>query len=153
MPSSDEPDPKNLALRSYGTLNPCPEQVRDEHFRDSDFFDPRDLVQVRYEMLRRVRVEGRPVSETAAGFGVSRPTYYKANKDFEADGLAGLVPRKRGPKGGHKLTAEVVGALQAALTEDPSLDAAALAELAHTRFGVLVHPRSVQRALVASKKK
>jgi hypothetical protein len=32
----------------------------------------------------------------------------------------GLVPKKCGPRGGHKLTDEVVDALEQALAEDPS---------------------------------
>jgi hypothetical protein len=35
---------------------------------------PRDLVQVKYEMLRRVRVDGHSVSQSATGFGLSRPS-------------------------------------------------------------------------------
>ena len=39
-------DPKAEALRQSRTLNPRPEAVTDEVFAGSDFFDPRDLVQV-----------------------------------------------------------------------------------------------------------
>jgi len=55
----EQPDPKRDALRSVGALHPDPASVEDEHFSKNDFFDRRDLVQVRYEMLRRVRAEGR----------------------------------------------------------------------------------------------
>jgi hypothetical protein len=44
-------------------LNPSPERVTDELFQE--FFDPRDLVQVKYEMLRRVQTEGQPVGRSA----------------------------------------------------------------------------------------
>ena len=50
-------DSKGESLRQQGVLNPHPEKVADPLFHDSEFFDPRDLVQVKYEMLRRVRVE------------------------------------------------------------------------------------------------
>jgi hypothetical protein len=44
------------ALRRYHALNPHPEKVKDEAFiKGAPFFDARDLVQVKYEMLRRVR--------------------------------------------------------------------------------------------------
>lgn len=147
------PDEKTKALRQHGTLHPDPGDVEDELFRDSDFFDRRDLVQVRYEMLRRVRVDGRPTSEVAARFGISRPTYYKASADFEREGLAGLVPRKRGPREGHKLTEEAVAALEHALEQDPSLDSMALVDLVRRRFGAEVHPRTVERALRRKKKR
>ena len=55
MPVRDE---KLAALRAAHALNPAPETVRDQAFTSGDpFFDPRDLVQVKYEMLRRVARE------------------------------------------------------------------------------------------------
>jgi hypothetical protein len=74
------PDPKLDALRESGTLNPRPAGVADEAFRASDFFDARDLVQVKYEMLRRVRAERTPVTRAAEVFGVSRPTSTKRRR-------------------------------------------------------------------------
>ena len=90
-------DTKTRTLQQQGTLNPRPKTVRDELFLQDDFFDPRDLVQVKYEMLRRVRTEGTSVTDAAANFGFSRPSFYQAQSAFEQDGLAGLVPHKRGP--------------------------------------------------------
>ena len=65
------PDAKTQALREAGALHPHPEAVRDDAFVSHPFFDPRDRVQVKYEMLRRHQVDGRPVTEVAARFGVS----------------------------------------------------------------------------------
>ena len=62
-------DPKEEALREARALNPRPEAVTDSAFAESQFLDPRDLVQVRYEMVRRVRAEGETVSAAAASFG------------------------------------------------------------------------------------
>jgi transposase len=146
-------DQKDQALRGHGALNPQPGDVRDQLFQDSDFFDPRDLVQVRYEMLRRVRTEQREVTETAGRFGFSRPIFYKLNAEFEREGLSGLLPRKRGPKTAHKLNADVVDAVKLALDQDPSLDSDALVSLIEQRFGIQVHRRSVERALDRQKKK
>jgi len=95
-----------------GTLNPAPEKVSDPKFRQSEFFDPRDAVQVKYEMLRRVSVENASVTEASDEYGVSRPTYYQAKTSFEGAGIAGLVPRKRGPRGPHKLQGEVLAFLE-----------------------------------------
>lgn len=140
-------DPKEQALRRQGALHPRAGEVADELFERSDFFDARDLVQVKYEMLRRVRVDGRPVSHVAADFGFSRPSYYQARESFEREGLSGLVPKKRGPKAAHKLTEEVVDVLEELLSEEPSLQATALTERIAERFDLHVHPRSVERAL------
>src|SRR5258708_24607451 len=95
--------PKVKALLEEGTLHPTPERVRDPKFHEYDFFDPRDLVQVKYEMLRRVLIERASVTTATAEYGVSRPTYYQTKAHFDYAGVAGLVPHKRRPHGPHKL--------------------------------------------------
>jgi transposase len=140
-------DPKVAALRAERSLNPRPEEVADEQFGSSEFFDARDLVQVKYEMVRRVRVDGVPVSRSAAAFGFSRPSFYQAAAAVDAHGLAGLVPARPGPRRAHKLTDEVVAFACQAREDDPALRSTDLVELIADRFGVLVHPRSVERAL------
>ena len=71
-------DSKGESLRHQGVLNPHPQKVADPLFLRGEFFDPRDLVQVKYEMLRRVRVEGASVTEVTLAFGFSRPVFYQA---------------------------------------------------------------------------
>jgi transposase len=153
MPKQPKPHPKTLALRQQGCLNPHPEQVTDELFQAREFFDPRDLLQVKYEMLRRVETEGLSVSRSAAAFGFSRPSFYQAQKTFQQGGLPALMPRRRGPKQAHKLTAEVLAFLRQARQEDPSLRPAVLASRIQSRYGITVHSRSIERALVRSQKK
>jgi len=140
-------DPKAEALQASRTLNPHPESVVDEQFSTSAFFDARDLVQVKYEMVRRVRVEGEQVSGMAAAFGFSRPSFYEAAAALERDGLPGLVPAKPGPRHAHKLTDEVLDHAEALLAADASLRPADLVEPLATHLGVRVHPRSIERAL------
>src|SRR5678816_538818 len=43
---------RQQALSAQGATHPHPQAVTDPLFRDSAFFDPNDLVQVKYEMLR-----------------------------------------------------------------------------------------------------
>jgi transposase len=143
---------KRGRLRRQGCLNRHPERVEDELFARHEFLDPEDLVQLRYEMLRRVRVDGEAVSQAAARFGRSRPAFYAAQQRFEQEGLPGLVSRKPGPKGGHKLTAEVLDFLEELLEQEPVLGATDLVARVAERFGLEVHPRSVERALVQRKK-
>jgi transposase len=147
VPAKPRPDPKLSALRARGSLNARPENVRDDLFQDSTFFDPRDLVQVKYEMLRRVQADAQEVSRAAAAFGFSRPSFYKAQASFGREGLTGLVPKKRGPRGGHKLTERVMQFIQETREKDASLDARAVARLVEREFQLTVHPRSVERAL------
>jgi transposase len=140
-------DPKVAALRAERSLNPRPEDVVDEAFGSSEFFDARDLVQVKYEMVRRARVDGVPVSRSAAAFGFSRPSFYQAAAAVDAHGLAGLVPARPGPRRAHKLTDEVVEFARQVCEDDPALRSTDLVELIGQRFGISVHPRSVDRAL------
>jgi transposase len=133
-------------------LNPRPEAVVDAEFRASEFFDARDMAQVKYEMVRRVRVGGQPVARAAASFGLSRPSFYQARAALDQAGLAGLVPAKPGPKAGRKLTAEMVAFAEAARARDPGAGAAGLADMVFERFGVRVHPRTVGRALAKASK-
>ncbi len=146
-------DTKLGTLQQQGTLNPRPKDVSDELFLRDDFFDPRDLVQVKYEMLRRVQTEGQSVTDASANFGFSRPSFYQALSGFEQDGLAGLVPRKRGPKQAHKLTEEVLTFIGEVRQKEPSVRLPDLVKLIQERFGTKVHPRSIERSLLRHQKK
>lgn len=141
------------ALREHGCLNPKPELVHDELFVTTDFFDPNDLLQVKYEMVRRVQVEGQRVSHAARNFGFSRPTVYQALSAFEQGGLAALRPQRPGPRRAHKLSEEVVDFLEGVLADTPHLGASELVVAVQERFGLSVHPRSVKRALLRREKK
>jgi transposase len=143
----DRQDPKETALAEARCLNPHPEQVTDAEFLASDFFDARDAVQVKYEMVRKVRADGAPVTEAAAAFGYSRPAYYAAAAALESSGLEGLVPARPGPRGAHKLTDEICAWAEQQLAADPQLRPTQLADPIGDAFGVRAHPRSIERAL------
>ena len=145
-------DPKAAALARDGVLNPHPEGVRDPLFNDNPFFDPKDLVQVRYEMVRRHQNDGIAISDVAETFGVSRPTFYKAQGALAGQGLAGLVPRQRGPKGGHKISAEVLSFVEEVKAASPDLTLPQVIGRIAERFGRDVHRRSLERALARKKK-
>ena len=142
-----EADTKSDALRRKGALNRKPESVSDARFAADEFFDARDLVQVKYEMLRRVRAEDWSVTEAAGVFGMSRFSYYEAKEALERDGLPGLVPRKPGPRSRHKMTPEVVVFVRTELANDVSLSIRDLPVLVKERFGLVVHRRTIERAL------
>jgi transposase len=144
---------KAAALHQSGSFNPRSGGVSNDLFRTYDFFDPNDLVQVKYEMLRRVSVESGSVTEAATEFGLSRPSFYEAQAAFQQEGLVGLLPEKRGPRRAHKLGAEIMEFLQAAKTEDPALSGAALADKLWKERRLRVHRRSIERALARRQKK
>ena len=146
-------DAKAERLRALGVLNPSPERVRAPWFETDGFFDARDLVQVKYEMLRHVRREGAAKADAATLFGLSRPTYYQAEAAFASDGLTGLLPRLRGPKGAHKLTPQVMAFIEQHLAVDGQMHARALARRIEVELGVSIHPRSIERAIGRKKKR
>ena len=149
----DYVDSKLDALGQNGTLNAHPEDVTDDLFSDNIFFDPRDLLQVKYEMLRRVRQDGLPISKAVRMFGFSRVSYYQIQHAYDQQGLAGLMPRQRGPRHAHKLTGEVMAFISACKNKKASLHASDLAIRIKQHFGLSVHPRSIERALQRQQKK
>lgn len=144
-------DEKLTVLRQSHALHPHPDQVRDALFtRGSPFFDPCDLVQVKYELLRRVRVEGDSVSHATALFALSRPTFYAAQAAWERNGLLGLVPEPTGPHHAHKLTEEILVLLRPLAN---TMSSTQLAQWLREEHHLSVHPRSIERALARSAKK
>jgi transposase len=153
MSTTDPSDDKREALRRSGTLNAQSDEVRDELFRTGEFFDARDLVQVKYEMLRRVEHDAWSVTRSAETFGYSRPTFYQARESFESEGLEGLVPERRGPRGPRKLTRQIQAWVDERRAGDPSLGASDLARAVEEAFGVELHPRTITRYLAGQKKR
>ena len=149
----DYVDSKLDALGQNGTLNAHPEDVTDGLFLDNIFFDPRDLLQVKYEMLRRVRQDGMSISKAAKMFGFSRVSYYQIQHAYDQQGIAGLMPRQRGPRHAHKLTGEVMAFISKCKHKQASLHASDLAIRLKQHFGLSVHPRSIERALQRQQKK
>ncbi len=144
---------KERALRGYRALHPYPERVRDELFRGGNpFFDPQDLVQVKYEMLRRVEHEQRPVGETTRAFGFSRPVFYQVRQAYEAGGLPALERKRPGPRRRHKLVPEILEFLREMRSENPRMGARKLVREVERRFDLRVHPRTIERALRESEK-
>lgn len=144
-------DSKTQRLQQSATLNPSPERVVDPLFADSEFFDPRDLLQVRYEMVRRS--EEASLREAAERFGASVPTCVRANRAFREGGLQALIPRRRGPRGAHKITAEILAFVEEHRTRHGPVGSRKLVPLIAERFGVTLHPRGLDKALARAKKK
>ena len=148
-------DGKIDSLKKYGALNPHPQKVTEQIFSDSeaDFFDSRDLVQVKYEMLRAVEKESQSVKQASEAFGFSRPAFYQAQSQFKQEGVIGLVKKRPGPKSAHKLTDEILFFIEENIEDDKPLRARKLAPLIKEKFGKDVHPRSIERAIARRKKK
>jgi len=144
---------KRRALAQNATLNKNADKVTDPKFRNMAFFDPDDLLQVKYEMLRSAQKDGIGVLKASEAFGFSRITFYKTEKAFEEYGLAGLLPKKKGPRRAHKLTGKVIEFVNRLARRKSDIKPAKLVEEIKDRFGISVHKRSIERAIARSKKK
>ena len=144
-------DSKLAALRAGGTLHPHPNKIQDEEFLQDDFFDPNDLVQVKYEMLRRHREEQKSVTEVAKSFGTSRQAFYAAKALFDSQGIPGLIPKRRGPRSAHKCTGEVLDFAEQWKQAHPAEGSMPLAEAIEQHFGIRIHPRTIDRILARRK--
>lgn len=126
-------------------------EIKDRLFRSGDFFDPRDVTQVKYEMLRRHRVDGLSVREVAALFGVSRQTVYNVARDFDEHGLIGLSERKPkarpGPRAAWKCTREVIAYAARRRRDRPGVALAEIARAVARRFQISVTAGALRVAL------
>jgi transposase len=153
MTTDSEATAKQHALQATGTFNPRAAQVQHPLFQQSEFFDPHDLLQLKYETVRAIQVDRCPIAQAARQFGLSRPTIYQAQFQFQEQGLEGLLPHKRGPHNPHKLTPEVRQYLQEQKAAGPQLTAAELALQVRQRFRVSLHPRTIEKAWHAKAKR
>jgi transposase len=144
---------KREFLKAARAWNERARDVESAFFKQSDFFDPRDKVQVKYEMLRAALVDGVSVSQASQQHGYSRESFYTAADVFREQGLPGLADSKRGPKRARKLTPEVQRFLVQQLDKDPSVSSRELAERIAEKFAVDVHRRSVERFRASRGKK
>jgi transposase len=137
---------KTTALNDSGTLNPLPESVKDTLFQTNEFFDPRDIVQVKYELLRKVQSDGILISEAAKNFGFSRLSYYRISALFKELGLYGLLPKKRGPKHGHKLHPKLLEFTRTLIQEDPSRSNSEIKTAIANTFNISISTRTIGRS-------
>ena len=144
---------KRQALLQSGTLNKSAAKVVDPKFKNMAFFDPNDILQVKYEMLRSAQKDSARIQQASKTFGFSRITFYKTEKAFKKSGLAGLLPRRKGPRRAHKLTEEVIEFVSRLVEQKPDIKSAELVEKIKDRFNLSVHKRSIERAIEKSKKK
>ena len=152
--TKNKPSEKKLdALKKHSSLNRHPWRVKDKLFDRDDFFDARDLVQVKYEMLRKARVEEKTVSDVAAVFGFSRAAFYQTKEAFKNEGVAGLIPKKRGPRAPHKVSRQVLEFVRNLMEGDDGLNLEEASRRVEIDLGIKVHSTNIARQLKAAKKK
>ena len=145
-------DIKYQTLQNNKTLNKHPGRVKDSLFQEYDFFDARDLIQVKYEMLRKVEQEKWSVAKASKTFGFSRPSFYKTHHDFKRDGVNGLISGKRGPKKAHKISADIILFVEE-LIKCQQISMKIIVKKVEETFNIKVHQRTIERAMDKVKKK
>jgi len=138
---------KNDVLKENGTYNPKYASVIAPHFQKGIFFDPRDMLQVKYEMLRSVDTGEHTVTEASQQFGLSRESFYNTRDAYAAGGLQALIPRKTGPKGAHKLTETGRNFIDRYQADHPAASASEINNRMKENTGICVHNRTVERYL------
>jgi len=146
LAGKQRPDPKVTTLEENRTLHRHPEAVADPRFQDSEFFDARDLLQVKYVMLRRADVDGDSITAAATAFGFSRPAFYEAQRSFQSGGIAALIWQRPGPRRAHKLSDEVMSFVEHQLEQKPPPKTSDIVQAILDRFGIEVHRRGLERA-------
>jgi len=138
---------KDDVLRESGCFNANHERVTAGIFRSTPFFDRKDVVQVKYEMIRAGSNGESSITEIAEAFGFSRKSYYQASDAFNVGGLGALVPKKTGPKSAHKLNSEMQKFIDSYLTDNKKAKAGEITAAIEAKMGIRIHPRTVHRFL------
>jgi len=150
---TERADAKSRALRQHGCLHNAPQEVTVPAFCSGKFFDPIDLAQVKYEMLRQVEVEGVSVSRTVKSFGFSRQAFYKALAAFQKEGMPALMSKPRGPKQGHKLTDEILAFIDQQRAKNPKLRPTDLTQIVFKEFGLSLTASTIRRGIMRRRRR
>lgn len=136
---------KQEILIANGTFNKNYTKVRASYFVNDDFFDPRDIVQVKYEMLRMAQTSSKSIHEVADEFGFSRAGFYKTKSSFDSMGISALVPDKSGPRKARKLTEEHQLFIDEYLDKNPTASSESISRILHEERGLKISKRTVER--------
>jgi len=152
MAKLKKPDQKILELKRTGTLNPYPDSVSDSLFQENPFFDPKDLLQVRYEMLRRHSVEGISIVDVATRFGVFAPDCLSGPGCIPANGPE--RPASQAPRSQRRAQTIFRGSrvCAGASNRRAHFDDGGLCPSCSGKVGIRIHRRSLERALASKKK-
>lgn len=139
---------KEESLKSSNTYNPKSNRINAPCFADNEMMDPHDLLQVRYEMVRSIELDNKPIKDICSEFGVSASTARRYVKDLKEGGLIALVPEKKGPSGPTKLSKEAAGFIDNYLKEFPKASGGKVHRALETKLHTGVSKRTVERYLL-----
>lgn len=136
---------KKDILIANGTYNTRYHAVKKKEFQVGSFYDPMDIVQVKYEMLRELQESREAVGAVALEFGFSRTSYYTIKENFEASGITSLIPEKKGPKEQHKLTKSLREFTDEYILNNPKASAAEITEVLVNEKCIEISKRTIER--------
>ena len=132
-------------LKKEGILNLKPDRILCKKFQTLDFFDPLDLPQVRYEMLRSARVDNTSVAGACRKFGFSREYFYRLERGFRERGYASLLASRKGRRPIIALNQEIVNFIAHRKIEEPNVSGESLRKEILRLYKVDCSRRTVER--------
>jgi transposase len=136
---------KRAFLKNEGLLNSKPQRVSHPLFETLDFFDPFDLPQVRYEMIRSARVEKMSVLEACQLFGFSREYFYKLERAFMSRGYIAMLGSTMGRRPIIALNQEIINFIAHQKIEQPGVSGEKLRQQIQRLYKVDCSRRTVER--------
>lgn len=137
-------------LSSEGLINPKPDRVKHQLFQLNNFFDPNDLPQVRYELIRSARVENYSVSQACRIFGFSREYFYKFERSFMERGFVAMLGSHKGRRPLLALNNEIVNLIIYRKLDNPNLSGEDLRKEILNLYKVDCSRRTVERVIEKS---
>jgi len=145
--ADDKIKQKESFLLKEGLLNPKPDRVMYPLFKTHDFFNPLDLPQVRYEMLRCARAGEQSVSGACKTFGFSREYFYRLDRSFMGQGYAALLGSQVGRRPLILLNQEIVSFIIFEKIRNSRITASTLRKQIQERYNVECSIRTVERVV------
>jgi len=136
---------KKDILMKNGTYNKNHEKVTAPKFLGDTFYDPMDIAQVKYEMLKDVEKKETTVADAASDYGFSRAAFYNIKEAFSKQGIKGLIPEKPGPRKPHKLTQECQVLIDGYVAENPRISSSEITERIKRENDIQMSKRTVER--------
>jgi len=137
--------PKSQFLKKEKIINPRPERVIHPLFQKTEFFDPFDLPQVRYELLRSARSEELSIAEACRQFGFSREYFYQLDRAFMERGFVSMLGSPIGRRPIIALNQEIVNFIIQRRIQNSNLSGENLRQEVHKNYKVQCSRRSVER--------
>ena len=144
---------KEAFLKANHTFNFRNDKVIASRFIESDLYASRDLLQVRYELVRSIEEGDIALDEVPDKYGVSSVTAKRYVRSFKEGGMIALVPEQKGPKGPSSLDDEALRFIDSYIAEHPKASGRKVHEALESERHLGISKRTVERYLSSKKAK